>query len=1721
MPPEPLPWDRRDFFKERKRERSTESIGFVSRWRENPHHGHEFVRSRPPGHAKQGGRHNFSQEPGHEFTPSRSNEKIFGDENCRPSESLADGKFSRNSRENRGSFSQKDWRGHSWENGSSPNGPGRSTSVSDQRSVDDMIPYDSHPHSDFVNNWDQIHSEGQNNQTGRVNGLGAGQILERENLMGSIDKSPLKWPRSGSLTSRGSGFSHSSSSKSMGVDPGDAKAKLEPRNGTPVQSPSGDAVACATSAALSEETNSRKKPRLGWGEGLAKYEKKKVDGPDDSATKNGMVVCVNTEPLHSNGSILSDKSPRFTAFSDCASPGTPSSVACSTSTGMEDKPPVKRENIDNDTSKLSGSPRLLSQNHVKGIDFNLENSDLIPIANLCSSLGELLQSDNPVDSSFERSTAMNKLLVWKGDVLKTLEMTESEIDLLENELKLLTSESRSSCHCLAGSSSLQRECQAKPCEELLVNSSGSLRPAPLQLVSSGDMIAKEAIGGLEEARGQLKDEDIDSPGTVSSKFVEPHCSVNAAAMSESVKHGGSKLDLDASKPSNQEVTCSVYGSNGKKEESLSDCDSGGQLMASKSCAAPVGASLHSSREDKLYDLILTSNKDSARKASDVFNKLLPSDRCHVDILRASSVSRSQNDPLIQEKFATRKRFVRFKQRVITLKFWAFQHLWKEDMRLLSIRKHHAKSQKRLELSSRTTHYYQKYRSSICSRFSSPARNLSLVPTPEISKFITSKLLSDSQVKLYRNSLKMPAMILDKKEKMISRFITSNGLVEDPYAIEKERVTINRWTTEEREIFMDKLSIFGKDFRMVASFLDHKTTGDCIEFYYRNHKSDWFVKIKKPELAGQGKLCSTNNYLVTSGKRWNREMNASSLDMLGAAIAANGDDGRQSLQKCKSRFLMGETTVYRAPRGDDGIVQRSGNLDRFSNESERETVAADVLAGICGSIPSEAMSSCIKSSYKPGESCKDWKCQKVGSSTRWPLTTVVAQNVVDGTCSDKSCGEMDPTHWTDEEKSIFIQAVSSYGKDFTMISRCVRTRSRDECIVFFSKARKCLGLDMIRPRPGDEEVHANDNVNGSGGDNEDACVVETGSVICREISGSKIDEETMLSDLNKDHCESDPTETMNVQTDRNSLDENNGTGGIGCKDPELQSENMVADDRQSDGKLELHFDGDFKMDNGIDTMTVIVQGHKDAVFPPATETGGDEATVEGTSFGEPLSAKEADGQGLSGSGADGDIIAVGQKLGVQQPASENNLNEKQEENGYTSTSDYSDLYSVENLHANMKSSNLAEDINTCMEFGGDHKQEPKISLELNPPPESDVISVEHNVPLVNANSLTKDPPASQHELILSPDKPCTLGLEKMSDNQCKKSARSDDHNLHQSGDTVLGHTNSSQILRGYPLRLSTKKEVNRDISSKKLGSFQSFSNGCFLRKCKNSQTQSLAAELPFLSPEHKTDHSQPPPEKSYRNGDLKLFGKILTYPTSQQNEDIGVIHENKDEGVQHPKLSSKTFNLKFKGTVSVDGNSIPPKLDHINYLGLESLPVRSYGYWDGTRTRTGYSSLPDSAILLAKYPAAFSNCSSLSDSEQQQSHSVVRSNERNLNGVSGFSSRERSISNGVADSQLYRNREGVSVQPLTVDMKQRQEMLFSEMQRRNGLEAVSNVPQAAKGVVGINMGGRGGILGGACTGVSDSVAVIKMHYAKAEQYGVQTTSVIREEESWRGKGDLGR
>ncbi|KAI3520106.1 hypothetical protein L1887_09330 [Cichorium endivia] len=861
MPPESLPFDRKDFLKDKKPSSSDPAGIAPTRWREPP------------------------------TTPSQHNNHVSSS-SCRWGGGGGLSDFRRPFSGHHGKRVGAGCHITTVESGNKENS-GNATSQKDPKG-------NSHPHYDFVNSSDQ---HPKNNGGGAS--TTSSQRLEKDNSLGSsLDWKPAKWIRSGSLSSRGSGFSHQSSCKTIGVDPLDTKSDGQQGNST-----SGDVGLCVTPR-TPDDVSSRKKPRLGWGEGLARYEKKKVD-PDDILDKD--------DGLLTSPSNVSDKSPSVNGYPECASPTTPYSFACSSSPGVEEKESMKAVTVGNHT------------------DLNLENLEL----NLSSSLDELLQIDvsSSPGSGFVKSTAMDKLQVLKADITRTLEITETEIDSLECEMKSLVSDIEGSC-------SFPTECNNKSCEE----TSG---PLPVEKTDS----SPEEVTGVE-----------DSDDTTS------ECSE----------------DLGSNDVLGYARSC------GDGSEVSTGCDS---------TDSDVG-DVHYVREDKLYDLILTTNKAIANRASDELSRmLLP------NTLLCTSISKATNESLIKERFYTRKRFLKLKERVVTSKFRALQHSWKEDRRF------GAKSQKKFESSL----HHQKHCSPLDSRFPSPG---GIISTETLD--YVKKLLSDS---VCRNTLKMPCLVLDRRERTMTRFISDNGLVENPIEVEKERSVLNTWTEEEEEIFLKNYSLFGKDFKKISASLKRRTIADCVEFYYKNHKSDRFQNAKKESVfAKEGKSCNTTTYLVTSGKRLNLEAGATSLEMLGAAsvMVANVD----SQLKCRPNHHNQKLASER------------------SNDFSMETAAADVLAGICGSLSSEAFGSCI-------------------------TTSVDHVMKSEETCWDDSCGEedMDLVLWTDQEKLRFIKAVRSYGKDFMMISRSMRTKSTHQCRVFYSKARKCLGLDAI-----------------------DACMVDNGSDI---------------------------------------------------------------------------------------------------------------------------------------------------------------------------------------------------------------------------------------------------------------------------------------------------------------------------------------------------------------------------------------------------------------------------------------------------------------------------------------------------------------------------------------------------------------------------------------------------------------------------------------------------
>ncbi|KAF1899466.1 hypothetical protein Lal_00019594 [Lupinus albus] len=1669
MPPEPIPWDRKEFFKERKHERS-ESLGSAARWRDSSsyHGSRDFNRwgspdfCRPAGHGKQGGWHLLPEESGPRYSHSRSCGKMLDDDNCRPVISGGDGKYSRSNRENRGSFGQRDWRERMWETSNgSPNLSRRQLDATyAQRSVDDMLTYSSRLHVDFVNTWEHHNLKDQHDKMVGVNGTGSGQRYDRESLLGSVDWKPLKWTRAGSLFSRGSGFSHSRSSRNFRVtDSYEGKAELPHKNAAVIESHSREAAACVTSSAPSEDTDSRKKPRLKWGEGLAKFEKKKVEGPDESSSKDGPILSTrNLEPCNALCPSVVDKSPKVTGFSDCASPATPSSVACSSSPGVDDKLFVKAANVDNDVNNLSDSPGPGSHGHLQNFSFNLEKLDTDSLTSLGSSLDELLHFGDliSVDSSPVRSTAMNKLLIWKADISKVLEVTETEIDSLENELKSLKSESGGRFPCPAAAGSLLISYDAKSCEGHVGDSDKDAHPQTVQIVSCDDLnLEKVPLStNLHSIHVNGKEEDIDNPGTATSKFMELLSLNNAASLYDVGRRDTCALDLDGIQSTAMQflVPCT-------QRQVASVCARGdGSTSVGGGMDANVGSSLCFVTDDILYNTILSSNKECANRASEVFSKLLLKECGNTDNVEASSSSGSHNGSFVMERFAAKKRFARFKERVITLKFKALHHLWKEDIRILSIKKCRPKSHKKVELGVRTVSSGQKNRSSIRSRFPLPGNHLSLVSKSDVN--FASKVLSESQVKVHRNNLKMPALVLDGKEKMISKFISSNGLVEDPLAIEKERAMINPWTAEETDTFLEKFSNYGKDFRKIATFLDHKTTADCVEFYYKNHKSDCFEKIKKQDGRKVGNSFSANANIMASDRRWNCEVNAASLDILSAASVMA--DSIASNQKMRSAsLLLRGLGRMKSSRGKDSITERSSGFDILHDE--RVTVAADVLAGICGSLSCEAISSCTTSTVDPLEGNRNRKCQKLSSLCQQPEVPDVTQDIDDGTFSDESSEEMDPTDWTDEEKVVFLRAVSSFGKDFAMIAQCVGTRSQDQCKVFFSKARKCLGLDLVHSRPENSVSPLNDHASGGGSDTDDACVVETGSDIGSGKLGTKTDEELNSSVMNTYREVSYHVEARNMST---NLNESKKVNGAKVHHDHV---NMISDAFVITGKTKLNNDCNDVTLNSSDVSGSIL-GQKAIIMSDSTAVGNDKNEVESL-VSELASATE-----------------------IIEPCHSNSVPEVSS-GGYENELERQRLSSSQCLVDRYDKHEADTDALAFSRLSFDVGSRPRLSLEK---PHISGLSVES--PRAATNSLLQNAAtAALCEKTATQDQlSSTCDFQGSGDMCCHNSISIGDHQLHNPGG-LLDRVEAASIFQGYPLQVPVKKEVNVDMS------------------CSGSST-----ELPLLTEkiEQTDDHYKAKlqclsdSDKTSRNGDVKLFGKILTIPSSTQNPNL-TTKRSEENGTHHPMLSSKSSNLKFTGHRNADGNSTVLKFDHNDHtMGLENVPVMSYGYWDGNRIQTGFSSLPDSAFLLAKYPAAFSNYPASSAKSEQQSLKALAKNNEHLNGASVFTSREVNGNNGVIDYQMFQNRDGPIVQPFMVDVKLHQDV-FSEMQKRNGLEDISSLQEQGRGMVGINgVGKPGTVVGG---GVSDPVAAIKMHYSNS---GGQTGSITREDECWGGKGEAG-
>jgi nuclear receptor co-repressor 1 len=126
---------------------------------------------------------------------------------------------------------------------------------------------------------------------------------------------------------------------------------------------------------------------------------------------------------------------------------------------------------------------------------------------------------------------------------------------------------------------------------------------------------------------------------------------------------------------------------------------------------------------------------------------------------------------------------------------------------------------------------------------------------------TDSSTSEPQVSVNTNSIEQELEIEEEKMRKSSvvppilysqwqrkhQYFNQNGLIKrDAAEFYKDRTKMPYWSPEEKQIFIEKFTQSPKNFGYISSFLENKTTEQCVQFYYMTKKSENYKNLLRKQ-----------------------------------------------------------------------------------------------------------------------------------------------------------------------------------------------------------------------------------------------------------------------------------------------------------------------------------------------------------------------------------------------------------------------------------------------------------------------------------------------------------------------------------------------------------------------------------------------------------------------------------------------------------------------------------------------------------------------------------------------------------------------------------------------------------------------------------------------------------------------------------------------------------
>ena len=181
-------------------------------------------------------------------------------------------------------------------------------------------------------------------------------------------------------------------------------------------------------------------------------------------------------------------------------------------------------------------------------------------------------------------------------------------------------------------------------------------------------------------------------------------------------------------------------------------------------------------------------------------------------------------------------------------------------------------------------------------------------------------------------VKLPAQILDPEDARFGAFTANrNALVEDPKA-ELELLKHTRpWAEWEKKIFHEKFASYGKNFKRVATFIDGRTTAECVTYYYQRQKTDDGFKSRRRAQAKKRRAYAEAKRMT--GGAWNGPGGPSAGGMSAAALAKASREREAELRAAEEE-RKGRSAEARQERAALAAAEKKKAKEKAAREKRK-------------------------------------------------------------------------------------------------------------------------------------------------------------------------------------------------------------------------------------------------------------------------------------------------------------------------------------------------------------------------------------------------------------------------------------------------------------------------------------------------------------------------------------------------------------------------------------------------------------------------------------------------------------------------------------------------------------------------------------------------------------------------------------------------------------------